>query len=168
MIVAWPSDSLLEGAAKLVEAAGKGNLAFASFLVLVIAAIAWKFFGRDVQWVRIGAFLIIVGCIVFFIFVLAAPTGSKAIAKSPPTISESTPPADTKPEVPSKDTKRPPTAKQCSGQRDVIFTPDMPFVMQLRPDGSRVDLGDGGGGTRLEKWTYSWKAPATVHLSHAP
>ncbi len=80
MLIALVSDPPLDGAAKLVEAAGKGNLAFASFLVLVLAAIAWKFFGKDAQWLRIGAFLVIIACIVFFIFVLAVPPVNKAAA----------------------------------------------------------------------------------------
>jgi cellulose biosynthesis protein BcsQ len=52
--------------------------------------------------------------------------------------------------------------KRCTGEKDFVFTPQTAGVMQLTPDGHRVDLGDGGGGTRLEKWAYSWTAPATV------
>lgn len=155
MLVALLSDAPLDGAAKLVEAAGKGNLAFASFLVLVIASIASKFFGKDTQWVRIGAFLVIIVCIVFFIFVLAVPATSNHTANNDgkPPDTALTPPKDSKPAT---------VLKRCSGEKDLIFTPQTPGVMQLTPDGHRVDLGDGGGGTRLEKWAYTWTAPATV------
>src|SRR5271166_1978761 len=152
MLIALVSDPSLDGAAKLVEAAGKGNLAFSAFLVLVVAAVAWKFFGKDTQWLRVGSFLIIVACIVFVVFVLAVPAPTKESAKDDPKPAPVLPkPQETKP-----------TPKQCTGQKDVVFTPKTPGVMQTNPDGSRVDLGDGGGGTRLEKWAYSWKAPATV------
>jgi hypothetical protein len=153
MLFALISDPPLDGAAKLVEAAGKGNLAFAAFLVLVVAAVAWKFFGKDAQWLRIAAFLTIIACIVFVVFILAVPAPKKEIVKDDPK-----PPPSTQPQ----DTKQTPPVKQCTGQKDVVFTPKTPGVMQTNPDGSRVDLGDGGGGTRLEKWAYSWKAPATV------
>jgi hypothetical protein len=155
MLIALVSDPPLDGAAKLVEAAGKGNLAFASFLVLVVAAIAWKFFGKDAQWVRIGAFLVIIASIVFVVFLLALPLPNKEVAKADAAtvpLAVSTP----------QDTKPTAIAKQCTGEKDIIFTPQMPGVMQTTPDGRRVDLGDGGGGTRLEKWAYSWRAPATV------
>src|SRR5258708_23901173 len=88
MLIALASDPPLDGAAKLVEAAGKGNLAFASFLVLVLAAIAWKFFGKDAQWLRIGAFLVIIACIVFFIFVLAVPPPTPPPPPLPPRAAE--------------------------------------------------------------------------------
>jgi hypothetical protein len=120
-----------------------------------VAAIAWKFFGKDAQWVRIGAFLVIIASIVFVVFLLALPIPNKEVAKADAAtvpIAVSTP----------QDTKPTPIAKQCTGEKDIIFTPQMPGVMQTTPDGRRVDLGDGGGGTRLEKWAYSWKAPATV------
>lgn len=73
MLVFWVSDFPLDGAAKLIEAAGKNNLAFAALLVLVLAYLAVRLFGRDVQWLRIGSFLTIIACIIFFIFVLAVP-----------------------------------------------------------------------------------------------
>lgn len=136
----------LDGAAKLIEAAGKGNLAFAAFLVLVVAFIALKFFGKDATWLRVGSFVVIVACIVFVVFVLAVPTNKAAVHDPPKPAPE----------------PKPVQLKQCSGEKDVIFTPSTPGVMQTNPDGSRVDLGDGGGGTRLQKWAYSWTAPATV------
>jgi hypothetical protein len=82
MLLVLASDPSLDGAAKLVEAAGKGNLAFSAFVVLVVAAVAWRFFFKDVQWVRIGAFLVIVSCIVFVVLVLAAPTPKKEAAEN--------------------------------------------------------------------------------------
>jgi hypothetical protein len=155
MLVALASDPSLDGAAKLVEAAGKGNLAFSAFVVLVVAAVAWRFFGKDVRWVRIGAFLVIVSCVVFVVLVLAVPTPKKEVAENHSNIPMpiSATPQDTRPIA---------LAKQCTGQKDIVFTPKMPGVMQTNPDGSRVDLGDGGGGTRLEKWAFSWKAPSLV------
>ena len=150
-----PADRILEGAAKLVEEAGKGNLAFAAFLVLVVAALAWKFFGKDEQWVRIGAFFVIIACIVFFIFVLAVPAANKEVAKADQKVPDTaaTPPRETKPANP---------IKQCTGDKTLTFTPKTPGVMQYTADGHRVDLGDGGGGTRLEEWKFTWKAPAKV------
>lgn len=59
-------------------------------------------------------------------------------------------------------TKPAQTTKQCTGQRDIVFTPQMPGVLQTNPGGGYIDLGDGGGGTRLYKWAYSWNAPATI------
>jgi hypothetical protein len=52
--------------------------------------------------------------------------------------------------------------KICTEEKTVTFSPDEPGVMQTRPDGQRIDLGDGGGGTRLQKWTIRWNAPAKV------
>lgn len=46
-----------------------------------------------------------------------------------------------------------------------MFTPETPGVMQ-EVNGHRVDLGDGGGGTRLEQRKYSWQAPAAVTSVH--
>jgi hypothetical protein len=159
MLVAFASDpSNLDGAAKLVEAAGKGNLAFASFLVLVVAAVAWTFFGKGAQWLRIAAFLVIIACIVFVVFVLAVPTPKQAAkdpSKNPDPVS--TPPQETKPAN---------LVKQCTGEKTLTFTPKDPGVMQYTPRGDRVDLGDGGGGTRLEEWKFTWKAPAKVTSVH--
>jgi len=56
--------------------------------------------------------------------------------------------------------KSPP--KACSGEKTLTFSPSDPGVMQTGPDGRRVDLGDGGGGTRLEEWKTRWTAPAKV------
>src|SRR5581483_3611752 len=55
-----------------------------------------------------------------------------------------------------------PSAKVCSGDKTLTFSPSDPGVMQTGPDGRRVDLGDGGGGTRLEEWKTHWTAPAKV------
>lgn len=52
--------------------------------------------------------------------------------------------------------------KTCSGDKTLTFSPSDPGVMQTGPDGRRIDLGDGGGGTRLEKWKIHWTAPAKV------
>jgi hypothetical protein len=146
MLVALLQNPPLDSAAKLVEAAGKGNLAFGAFLVLVVAGIAWKFFGKDAQWLRIGSFVVILASIVFVVFVLAVPT-NKPIADDP--LKKHVP--DPVPEV-----------KRCTGEKDLIFTPKDPGVMQTDSNGNRINLGDGGGGTTLEKWAYSWTAPATV------
>lgn len=59
-----------------------------------------------------------------------------------------------------------PPVKQCTGEKTLVFTPKDPGVMQTTPDGRRVALGDGGGGTTLEQWKYSWRAPATVTSVH--
>jgi hypothetical protein len=56
----------------------------------------------------------------------------------------------------------PTPVKGCSGDKTVIFSPSDPGVMQTGPDGRRIDLGDGGGGTRLQKWEFHWIAPAKV------
>lgn len=88
------SDAPLDGASKLVEAAGKGKLAFALFLVLVIAALGWNFFGRDTRWVRIAAFVVILVCIVFFIFVLALPSDENQAVNNTGTPSKSSPPSN--------------------------------------------------------------------------
>jgi hypothetical protein len=159
MVVTFVSDpSNLDGAAKLVEAAGKTNLTFASFLVLVVAAMAWKFFGKDAQWLRIGAFLIIIACIVFVVFVLAAPA-PKNVANDPP--KKPDPIVNPQPEIKPSN-----PVKQCTGDTTLTFTPKDPGVMQTNPDGTRVDLGDGGGGTRLQKWKFTWTAPAKVTSVH--
>jgi hypothetical protein len=78
-------DSLLEGAAKVIEAAGKSNLAFASLLVLVLAYLIVKLFGgKDApQWLRIGAFLVMIACIFSFIFVLVVPVPKKQDTQTP-------------------------------------------------------------------------------------
>jgi hypothetical protein len=34
--------------------------------------------------------------------------------------------------------------------------------MQIGPDGKRINLGDGGGGTELQEWKIGWTAPAKV------
>jgi hypothetical protein len=55
-----------------------------------------------------------------------------------------------------------PPAKVCSGEKTLTFSPSTPGVMQTGPEGRRIDLGDGGGGTRLEEWKISWTAAAKV------
>jgi hypothetical protein len=55
-----------------------------------------------------------------------------------------------------------PPAKVCSGAKTLTFSPSDPGVVQTGPDGRRVDLGDGGGGSRLEEWKTHWTAPAKV------
>jgi hypothetical protein len=55
-----------------------------------------------------------------------------------------------------------PPVKMCSDEKTLTFSPSDPGVMQTGPDGRRIDMGDGGGGTRLEKWRIHWTAPATV------
>jgi hypothetical protein len=57
-------------------------------------------------------------------------------------------------------------AKQCKGDTTHVFSPQDPGVLQHNPDGSLVDLGDAGGGTRFHKWKYTWVAPATVTSVH--
>jgi hypothetical protein len=55
-----------------------------------------------------------------------------------------------------------PSPKICSGEKTLTFSPNDPGVMQNRPDGQRINLGDGGGGTHLEEWKIGWTAPAKV------
>lgn len=150
MLAFFVLDPPLDGAAKLVEAAGKNNLAFASLLVLVLASLAVKFFGKDAQWLRIGAFLVIIACIVFFIFVLAIPFPKKETKQGPSGVRPPT-------TVPAAA-----TPKECNGEHTDLFTPQTPGVLQTDSAGHYIDLGDGGGGTRLYKWAHSWTAPAAI------
>lgn len=60
------------------------------------------------------------------------------------------------------DTLSPPIqpVRQCTGQHDEIFM--FPAILQKDAAGNYIDLGDGGGGTRLYKWACAWNAPAKV------
>jgi|HubBroStandDraft_4_1064222.scaffolds.fasta_scaffold00120_5 hypothetical protein len=146
-ILLSPWDKIIDAAAKFVDASGKGPLAFVTSLVLILAALAYKFFGKEATWVRIGAWLIIIACMFSFVLLLVIPSSGVANVE------------------PSKANPKPGTVvltpKQCTGAKTLVFTPDTPGVMQM-VNGHRVDLGDGGGGTRLEQWKYSWQAPAGV------
>ena len=83
------------------------------------------------------------------------PANSSAHSKAS-RVEEGSPPAQ-----PTQAASVPP-AKACSGAKTLTFSPSDPGVMQTEPDGRRVDLGDGGGGTRLEEWKTHWTAPAKV------
>jgi hypothetical protein len=80
-------------------------------------------------------------------------TGPVTINNAPPGVSTAT----TGPVAPTA-----PAPKVCTGERTLTFAPQDPGVMPTGPNGRHIDLGDGGGGTRLEKWIYSWDAPAKV------
>ncbi len=151
--VALLMESPLDGAAKFVEAAGKGTLSFIAFLVLVLAYLAYKFFGKDSVMVRGSAFLVMIACIFSLIFILGV---------SPPRTNASNDGKQPKTDPPHTQDSTTPSVKQCTGSKEVVFTPQMPGVMQTGPDGRRISLGDGGGGTTLEEWKYTWRAPAKV------
>jgi hypothetical protein len=149
-ILRSPWDKIIEAAAKFVDASGKGPLAFIASLVLILAALAYKFFGKEATWVQIGAWLIIIACMFSFVLLLVIPSSEVANVE------------------PSNGNPKPAqvqTAKQCAGEKTLVFTPDTPGVMQM-VNGHRVDLGDAGSGTRLEQWKYSWQAPAPVATAH--
>jgi hypothetical protein len=150
-ILLSPWDKIIEAAAKFVDASGKGPLAFIASLVLILAALAYKFFGKEATWVRIGAWLIIIACMFSFVLLLVIPSSEVANVE-PPKVNPKPGPVAL-------------TPKQCAGEKTLVFTPDTPGVMEM-VNGHRVDLGDGGGGTRLEQWKYSWQAPAPVTTVH--
>jgi len=154
MLVSLVLDSPLDGAAKLVEAAGKGNLAFASLLVLVLAYLALRLFPpeKTPQWLRISIFVVMIACIVFFIFVLAVP-----LPKTEPNT-----PSNEANNHTQKLTEPPPATepKHCAGTHDEVC--HFPGILDKDAAGNYIDLGDGGGGTRFYQWTCRWKAPATV------
>lgn len=59
-----------------------------------------------------------------------------------------------------------PPPRICTGENTLTFAPSDPGVMQTDPAGRRIDLGDGGGGTRLQEWMIRWTAPAKVTSVH--
>jgi hypothetical protein len=79
--------------------------------------------------------------------------GPVTIYNTPP----GTPPSASAPISPAV-----PAPKMCTGEKTLTFAPQDPGVMPTDSNGHHIDLGDGGGGTRLEKWIYSWDAPARV------
>jgi hypothetical protein len=148
-----PWDKILDGAAHVIDAAGKGTLAFVSFLVLLLAGLAFGFFGKEDRWVRIGAWLIIIACIFLFVLLLVVPSTKKGDMK-----------VDQKGDAasnPAQENKSAMPLRQCAGEKTLTFTPKDPGVLPM-VDGHPVDLGDGGGGTRLNEWKFSWKAPSKV------
>jgi hypothetical protein len=66
-------DSALNGAAKFVEAAGKGPLSLVAFLVLVLAFLIYRFFAKERLLWRGVALSAMIACIFAFIFLLAVP-----------------------------------------------------------------------------------------------
>jgi len=78
-------------------------------------------------------------------------TGPVTIYNTPPS------PAAPVPVSPST-----PAPKMCAGERTLTFAPQDPGVMPTGSNGRHIDLGDGGGDTRLEKWIFRWDAPAKV------
>jgi hypothetical protein len=145
-------DSPLDGASKLVEAAGKTLSSFICAVLIVLAFSAYKLFGKDSVWVRVLVFLVVILCLFALVFILLIPH-----PKMEPPLVKPTPAV-----VQPQKIESAPAAKQCTGTKPVTFTPATPGVLQKMPDGRYIDLGDGGGGTRLYEWKVSWKAPATV------
>ena len=155
MLLTFVGGSALEGAAKLVEAAGKGTLSFIAFIVLVVAFIFYRWFGREKLWVRGVASSAMIACIFAWIFILAVPKPSSPEPVPPPHLTpDPTPP---KPVAIAPQ----PVVTLCSHTRDVDFRPQDPGVMPME-NGHHIAMGDGGGGTTLEKWVTNWTAPGTV------
>lgn len=161
-------NSALNSAAKLVDAAGKGPLSLVAFLVLVLAFLIYRFFARERLLWRGVALSVMIACIFAFIFILAVPkpkasppVGSIENTNNDPSQQPQSDPNQSKPNE-SISPPVPVPVTLCPGSKELVFRPQDPGVMPVDSSGHHIALGDGGGGTTLEKWVVNWTAPGTV------
>src|ERR1700761_9433152 len=100
---------VLESAAKLVEAIGRGMFSFIAGLVLIFALLASLLFKQAPNWTRI---------LVFFVVVLSAAALVFALLVYPPLPKPALPP-------PAPQNQSPPV-KHCQGQKTLPFGPGDP------------------------------------------